>query len=207
MQYHGWCNCAAWDYILLDIDEQDLYERGRVAWIRKTPSSLRAGILKTEPFKGRFALYPLPDILIGLQRTLKTGILNVKYGTINKKIFIRNGNVISAASNYEKDRLGDALLKGRRINKKQYNKAAEIKRKSGASYTAILLHIRYLKPPDVIRAAGTRNSVRLPACSRRRYTMTVQCLSIIIITAMPSEYKDFDYYSILGWTGAVLSMR
>ena len=77
----------------------------------------------------------------------------MSYGPINKKVYIRNGNVISAASNYEKDRLGDVLLKSRKINKKQYDKAAEMKRKSGSSYTAILLHMGYLKPPDVIRAA------------------------------------------------------
>ena len=63
------------DYIFLDIKELALKERGQVAWIQKTPSSLRVGILKTEPFRGHFTLYPLPDILIGLQRTLKTGIL------------------------------------------------------------------------------------------------------------------------------------
>jgi tetratricopeptide (TPR) repeat protein len=141
------------DCISLDIKELDLHEKGKVAWIQKTPSSLRVGILKTGPFRGLFALYPLPDILIGLQRTLKTGILNVSYGFINKKVYIRNGNVISAASNYEKDRFGDVLLKSRKINRKQYDKAAEMKRKSGASYTDILLHMGYLKPPDVIRAA------------------------------------------------------
>ena len=74
-------------------------------------------------------------------------------GPINKKVYVRNGNVISAASNYEKDRLGDVLLKSRRINKRQYDKAAEMKRKSGAGYTDILLHMGYLKPPDITRAA------------------------------------------------------
>ena len=140
------------DDIFLDIEELDLHEKGRVAWLRKTPSSLRVGILKSEPFKGRFTLYPLSDILIGLQRTLKTGVLNVTYGPINKKVYVRHGNVISAASNYEKDRLGDVLLKSRRINKKQYDKAAEMKRKSGACYTDILLHMGYIKPPEVARA-------------------------------------------------------
>jgi|MudIll2142460700_1097286.scaffolds.fasta_scaffold04664_3 curved DNA-binding protein CbpA len=144
---------AQGDYISLDIEELDLHENGRVAWIRKTPSSLRVGILKSKPFRGRFTLYPLPDILISLQRTSKTGILNVSYGPINKKVYIRNGNVISAASNYEKDRLGDVLLKSGKINKKQYDKAGVMKRKSGSRYTAILLHMGYLKPSDVIRAA------------------------------------------------------
>jgi hypothetical protein len=80
----------------------------------------------------------------------------VSYGSVNKKVYIKNGNIISASSNYEKDRLGDVLLKNRKINKKQYDKAAEMKKKTGSSYTSILLHMGYLKPPEVIRAAGLR---------------------------------------------------
>jgi curved DNA-binding protein CbpA len=141
------------DVISLDIDELDLHEGGKVAWIQKTPSTLRVGILRTKPFRGCFRLYPLSDILIGLQRTLKTGILDVRHGSINKKIYIKAGNVICAASNYEKDRLGDVLLKSRRISRRQYDTAAEIKRKSGGRYPAILVHMGYLKPRDVISAA------------------------------------------------------
>jgi curved DNA-binding protein CbpA len=139
--------------VSIDIDELNLHEKGKVAWVRKTPSSLRVGLLRRKPWGGSFRLYPLPDILIGLQRTLKTGILDVRRGVINKKVYIKAGNVICAASNYEKDRLGDVLLKSRKINKRQYDKAAEIKSKSGGSYTAILVHMGYLKPHDVIKAA------------------------------------------------------
>jgi curved DNA-binding protein CbpA len=140
------------DLISLDIDEPDLNAMGRVAWTAKTAFGLRVGICKTEPVKGRLTVYSLSDILVSLHRTMKTGALQIRHGTVDKKIFIRKGDVIFAASNYEKDRLGDVLLKNRRINKKQYDRAAEMERKSGVSYIAILLHMGYLNPADIMAA-------------------------------------------------------
>lgn len=141
------------DLVSFDIDELKLHEGGKVAWMRKTVSGVRIGILRAKPLRGNFRLYPLSDVLIGLQRTLKTGVLDVRQGGVKKKIYIRAGDVISASSNYEKDRLGDVLLKARRINRRQYDKAAEIKSKTGGRYTAILVHMGYLRASDVIGAA------------------------------------------------------
>lgn len=138
------------DLITLDIDEPDLYAMGKVAWTAKTAFGLRVGIVKTEPFKGRLNVYSLSDILVSLNRTRKTGVLQMRLGTVDKKVFIRKGDIIFAASNYDKDRLGDVLLKNRKINRKQYDRAAEMKRKSGVSYISILLHMGYLNPADIM---------------------------------------------------------
>jgi hypothetical protein len=138
------------DFISLDIDEPDLYAMGKVAWTAKTAFGLRVGIVKTEPLKGRLNVYSLSDILVSLHRTGKTGVLQIRHGTVDKKVFIRKGDIIFAASNYDKDRLGDVLLKNRKINKKQYDRAAEMERKSGVSYISILLHMGYLNPADIM---------------------------------------------------------
>lgn len=140
------------DDIPLDIEELDIHQRGRVVWTEKVHPGLKAGVLKTGPLKGTLKNYPLPDILIGLQRTLKTGILDVRRGSLYKKVYIRNGNMIFATSNHEKDRLGDVLLKIRKINRKQYDKAAEIERKTAARYAEILVHMGYLKPSELVSA-------------------------------------------------------
>src|SRR5574340_752396 len=42
---------AQGDHIFLDIDELDLHEEGKAAWIEKAPSCLRVGVLKTGPFR------------------------------------------------------------------------------------------------------------------------------------------------------------
>lgn len=82
------------DILPLKIDELNIHQKGRVLWTKKTKSALRAGILKIGPLKGSFTHYKLSDILIGLQRTLKTGILNIWQGSICKKIYIKNGTMI-----------------------------------------------------------------------------------------------------------------
>ncbi len=137
------------DLIDLDISELHLCEQARAAWVDEIPSGLRVGIHRIEPLKGRFNIYPIPDILIGLQRTSATGILEVRYRSLEENIFIRDGDIIFAESNYKKDRLGDVLLKSRKINRRQYDKADEMKRKTGSPYAAILLHMGYVKSQDV----------------------------------------------------------
>jgi curved DNA-binding protein CbpA len=140
------------DPISLDIDDSDLNAMGKVAWTSKTTSGLRVGVVKTEPFKGRLNVYPLSDILISLNRARETGVLQIRRGDVDKKVFIREGDIIFASSNYDKDRLGDVLLKKHKINRKQYDRATEMKKKSGISYIPILLHMGYLKSADILGA-------------------------------------------------------
>ncbi|MBI5100539.1 MAG: tetratricopeptide repeat protein [Nitrospirae bacterium] len=142
------------DLLDLCIEELDLHEEVRAAWVHKTPSGLRVGIQRIGQLSGHFGLYPVSDILIGLQRTSKEGILEVRYRSLTEKLFLRNGNIVFAESNYEKDRLGDVLLKSGKINRKQYAKADEMQRKSGGHYAAILVHMGYVKPPDILHAVG-----------------------------------------------------
>jgi len=132
------------DELSLDIPELDIRQRGQVAWTANTTAGLRVGILKKGPLKGAFRLYSLPDILIGLHRTLKTGILNVGSGSTAKEVHFRNGNMVYAASNQAGDRLPDVLLQHGTINRKQYDKVAEIKIKTGAADDVILGHMGYL---------------------------------------------------------------
>ena len=141
------------DLIDLEISELGLHEKARAAWVDETPSGLRVGAHRIGPLRGCFTIYPFPDILIGLQRNLSTGILKVRYRFLEEKLFIRNGNIIFAESDYEKDRLGDVLLKSRKINRRQYDKVEEMKRKTGSPYAAILIHMGYVKPQDITSAA------------------------------------------------------
>jgi len=140
------------DTIVLDIEELDLHETGKIAWTEKTRAGLRVGVLKTGPLRGSLRRYPLPDIFIGLQRTSKTGILAIHSGPIRKEVHIRSGEVIFAVSNYGKDGLGEVLLKNRKINERQYKKSEEIRRKTGASLAEILVHMGYLKQSEVLHS-------------------------------------------------------
>lgn len=138
------------DVLALHINELNLHQKGRVMWTAESHSALRLGLLKIGPLNGSLRHYPLSDILIGLQRTLKTGVLDIRQDSLNKKVYIKNGNMIFATSNQDKDRLGDMLLKRRKISKEQYAKAAERKKKTGERYAAILVDLGFLEPPELI---------------------------------------------------------
>lgn len=140
------------DLIDLDISELGLREEAKAAWVCKAPSGLRVGVNRNGPIKGRFNIYPLPDILIGLQRTLKTGVLKVQYRSSKEKLYIKDGNIIFAESDYEKDRLVDVLLKSRKINRRQYNKTEEMNKKSNSPYAEILIHMGYIRQQDLTQA-------------------------------------------------------
>lgn len=153
------------DLIDIEIGELDLHEQAKAAWVYEIPShhkagpgeissGLRVGMLRIKHLKGRFNIYPLPDLLIGLQRTSRTGILKVTYLSLEQKLFLKNGDIVFAESNYEKDRLSSVLLKSHKINERQYNKTEEIHRKTGSPYAAILVHMGYMKSQDVKHAIG-----------------------------------------------------
>jgi curved DNA-binding protein CbpA len=128
------------------IDTLNLNQQGKAQWIQNYNSYLRVGILRLGAIHGSFKHYQLSDILIGLQRTLKTGILDIKYDNINKKIYIKNGNMISATSNQFKDRLGTVLLQCNLLSKKQYSQANDSQKKTRKSLAATLVDLAYFKP-------------------------------------------------------------
>ncbi|UCE78517.1 MAG: hypothetical protein JSV13_08390 [Nitrospiraceae bacterium] len=115
----------------------------------KKESSLRAGLLKKSPLTGFFERYRLSDILIGLQRTLKTGIITVKERDTIKKVYIKNGNTVFVTSNQDSERLGDILLRKRKITKVQYRRAADLKAKTAKRYAVILVDLGILKPSEL----------------------------------------------------------
>lgn len=140
------------DSFKLDIDELDLHETAKIVWIKKSPSALRAGILRSTPISGRLALYPLSDILIGLHRELKTGILKVISGETCRTAYIMNGQIVYGTSNHENDRLTRLLLKAGKINKSQYEEVERSGGKAGENATPVLVRLGYIKPSDVIDA-------------------------------------------------------
>ena len=140
------------DDIALRIEELEILQQGSIVWTKKVQSGIRTGVLKTGAIRGSLRHYPLPDILIGLQRMFKTGILEVTQESLKKKIHISSGNMVFAASDHERDGLGEVLLKDGKISKKHYEKAEEIRKKTGAPFAEILVHMGYLKPSDLLSA-------------------------------------------------------
>jgi len=135
--------------VTLNVADNRIEMFGRVAWRKKVDSGLRVGIELVGPIQGSLEVYRLSDLLIGLQRTGKEGTLEIKSGDIEKKIYIKNGDIVFASSNQEQDRFGDVLLQDGRITKEQYDRSVEMMKKTGKKQGAVLVELGYMKPHDL----------------------------------------------------------
>ncbi len=108
----------------LKIEDLNLDIQGRVVWTKEEDSSLRVGIERLSIY-GNLKHFPLSDIFLSLQRSEKTGILEMKSGPVLKKIYIKNGDMIFATSNQEEDRLGEVLVKAGKLTLEQYYQSIE----------------------------------------------------------------------------------
>ncbi len=138
------------DSIDLDIPELGIRQKGKVIWATQHAHEVRAGIERLGPLNGTFSLYRLSDILIGLQRTVKTGILEIRQNSTIRDISIRNGNIIFATSNLNEHRLGDILLKEGKMTREQFDRADQRKKRTDERYVYILVDSGCLKPADLI---------------------------------------------------------
>ena len=98
---------------------------GRVVWLKDTGSNLLVGIEKME-ISGLLKMYPLSDILLDLQRSDFSGILEIENDPIHKSIYIKNGVMVFASSNQEEDCLGEVLLKAGKLTTDQLYQALGI---------------------------------------------------------------------------------
>src|SRR3990172_6422790 len=78
----------------LMINDLGLDARGRAIWTKSISGGLRAGVRTLGPLKGKLACHRLSDILLGIQRLGKTGILELEAGPSAKKLFFRDGGLI-----------------------------------------------------------------------------------------------------------------
>ena len=137
----------------VDVNSPNLRTKGEVVWARKSNSGLMVGIKRLDfPREGKLDDFPLADIVIGLQRSSSTGVLQVGDDAIIKKIYIKNGDMVFAVSNQDKDRLGDILLREGKINLEQYNHSVEQLRNTGKRQGTILVQLGYIKPQELVWA-------------------------------------------------------
>lgn len=140
------------DQLTVDVKELNIHQKGRVQWTAPMQSGLRIGLAKLGVLQGSFLHYRLSDMLIGLQKTVKTGILVIQHGLINKELYIKNGDMIYATSNQETDQLGSILLQQKKLGKEHYLKALEQEKKTGVHHSEVLVRNGYLKPENLVPA-------------------------------------------------------
>jgi curved DNA-binding protein CbpA len=107
---------------------------GEVIWNKEIDNGYKVGLKKTNTLKGNSGDFQLADIMIGLQRTMKTGVLEVNQGKKLTKIHVKNGDFIFATS----------LQQYLEVNKKLKITNGKIGK--------ILVELGYLKPSETYKA-------------------------------------------------------
>src|SRR5215210_1735120 len=97
------------------------------------------------------------DLLQWLSLGQKTGTLVISNKRVEKKIFFRNGRVISSASNDPREYLGQFLMSHGYLSEPELKKAMEVQQQSNILLGKILVMI------DVITEADLQRLMRLKA--------------------------------------------
>jgi hypothetical protein len=98
--------------------------------------------------KGQIAELPVPDILQHLRLTKSTGILTLVSGGARKALYVKDGQVVFAASNLPNDRLGELLLREGKITVEEYEASIKAITK-GKRQGKVLVEMGALSPKDL----------------------------------------------------------
>lgn len=139
----------------IDINALMLHTKGRIVWTKESDAGLVIGIKRLDRLKkGRLEDYPLYDLLIGIQKAALTGVFQIKYDSVIKKVYIKNGDMVFAISNQNADRLGEYLLKANVITDEQFQRYSLALQKGNKKEGALLVEHGYIKPyqlPNIVR--------------------------------------------------------
>jgi hypothetical protein len=91
------------------------------------------------------------DLLQWLSLGQKTGTLVVANKSVEKRIFFKQGRVISSASNDPRDYLGQFLISHGFLTEPELMKAMEVQQQSGILLGKILVMIDVIGEPDLLR--------------------------------------------------------
>ena len=125
--------------------------------------------------EGRLEGISVPDLLCGLSRTGKTGVLSVTHDETTKRVYIDRGNIVFATSSDPDDRLGETLLCEDLITLDQLERAAS-RRGTGKRLGTILVEIAAITPQDLVNGV-------------------MQQVKAIIVSLFPVENGDYRFDS------------
>jgi curved DNA-binding protein CbpA len=137
--------------ITIKIGEMDMDIQANVVWVQKTESNLLIG-LKKMSISGLLKHFSLSDILLDLQRSDMTGTLEMRHDPTCKQIFVKNGTIVSAASNHTEDRIEEILLRSNKITNDTYHQVADLSINTRKTPVKALVDFGYIVPHDLFMA-------------------------------------------------------
>jgi|WetSurSiteA1Bulk_404760.scaffolds.fasta_scaffold01032_6 tetratricopeptide (TPR) repeat protein len=147
---------AAETQVRLTIDDLKIDGEGKIVWTQNVNSQIRGGI-EIKFISGLLKHFPLSDMLIDLQRSRKTGLLDIRQGKIIKRVYLSNGDIVYATSNREEDRFIEMLLRKGMITDDQYYQILHIAKQTEKSLGSVIEELEYLKPENL--DAGIKSQV------------------------------------------------
>ncbi len=95
---------------------------------------------------------PLPEILHSIEIKNAEGVLSAQHGDLEKKLYIQGGRIIFASSNNPDDRLGEFLLRKKKITKEDYNNSVKLLKSTKKRQGSIFVDLGCLTPKQLFWA-------------------------------------------------------
>jgi len=113
-------------------------------------------------YKGNLKEHPLPELLHTISQYRVPGVLTFTQKHACKRLFLRDGRVIFAASNLKEDELGDFLFRCGKITRVQLDTSSRILAKGkGKRFGQILVELGAIKDEDLSWAVRSHQQMIL----------------------------------------------
>lgn len=143
------------DILSLNLTHPNIKTSGKVVWAKKTNGGIQVGISRLGLLYGSLTDFSIADIVLGLQRSGKTGVLHLMNAGVHKSLYVQRGDMIFASSNQPDERLGEFLMSQGIINKEQYDKSVEYMKKTSRRQGSILMELGYINSDTLLWAVKT----------------------------------------------------
>ena len=106
---------------------------------------------------GSLASMSFPDLLQWVSQARKTGTLSVQHDTLVKRLFLRDGVIVSSGSNDPREFLGQILVSQQLITEAQLKEAFDLQEKTHVMLGRVLVEKKWV-PEEVVSQALKRKT-------------------------------------------------
>ncbi|MBI5073882.1 MAG: DnaJ domain-containing protein [Nitrospirae bacterium] len=156
------------DSQILDLKIRDinLNAMGKIIWKREMFSGLKVGVTRMGPLEGTLGSYQRSDLLVGIRRARKTGVLHIETEQSLRKIYFKDGEMVFSSSDQEQEQLGAVLLASDKISLRQYQNTLSLAQETGKSQGTVMVEMRYISPQELVQAVHQRvESIIMNLCN------------------------------------------
>ncbi|MGH9333202.1 MAG: DUF4388 domain-containing protein, partial [Vicinamibacteria bacterium] len=106
--------------------------------------------------QGRIGTATLPQVVRDLWKARASGTLVLENGPTSKRIHFQNGDIVFAATNVEKERLGERLIREGKIKRSVLELALRVMERSSERLGTTMVEWGWVSPMEMGRAVATQ---------------------------------------------------